>query len=229
MVDGPAGPAGGRSSGGRSTGRRRARLAADGRRLETADAMLAASPPLPPRRRWDRAGLRGGADGRRTGARARASSTPPTCRGRCLRWPPPIWPASGRRCSTCPGRRPIWRRQIGTAVIDRGIEHLLRIIDQTGCRVIMDHHAVRDAAYPRALPTAVGDRARDDRRRVPRPRGHAARGAPARALARTAQAADAGAAFAGPWGGRGRRLQAARARDVRSPAEAAAGEGGLRG
>ena len=54
---------------------------------------------------------------------------------------------------------------------------------QTGCRVIMDHHALRDAAYRGALPTAVGDRARGHRRRVPRPRGRAAGGAPARALA----------------------------------------------
>ena len=33
-------------------------------------------------------------------------------------------------------------------VAHRGIDHLLRIIDQTGCRVIFDHYALRDAAYP---------------------------------------------------------------------------------
>jgi predicted metallo-beta-lactamase superfamily hydrolase len=38
-------------------------------------------------------------------------------------------------------------RDIGTAVIERGIDNLLRVIDATGCRVIMDHHAVRDAAF----------------------------------------------------------------------------------
>ena len=38
--------------------------------------------------------------------------------------------------------------QLGAELMDRGIEHLLRIIDQTGCRVIFDHHALRDAAYP---------------------------------------------------------------------------------
>src|SRR5260370_1079948 len=38
--------------------------------------------------------------------------------------------------------------QLGAELVDRGIEHLLRIIDQTGCRVILDHHALRDAAYP---------------------------------------------------------------------------------
>ena len=33
-------------------------------------------------------------------------------------------------------------------MIDRGIAKLSRVIDATGCRVIMDHHAVRDARYP---------------------------------------------------------------------------------
>lgn len=34
---------------------------------------------------------------------------------------------------------------IGADVIDRGIANLRRVIDATGCRVVMDHHAVRDA------------------------------------------------------------------------------------
>jgi hypothetical protein len=38
-------------------------------------------------------------------------------------------------------------KQVGTALIDRGIDHLHRIIDATGCRVIMDHHALRDGDY----------------------------------------------------------------------------------
>jgi uncharacterized protein len=38
-------------------------------------------------------------------------------------------------------------REVGATVIERGIDNLLRVIDATGCRVIMDHHAVRDAAY----------------------------------------------------------------------------------
>ncbi len=33
---------------------------------------------------------------------------------------------------------------MGPEVIERGIEHLLRIVAATGCRVIMDHHALRD-------------------------------------------------------------------------------------
>jgi predicted metallo-beta-lactamase superfamily hydrolase len=38
-------------------------------------------------------------------------------------------------------------RDLGTPMIERGIDNLLRVIDATGCRVIMDHHAVRDAAF----------------------------------------------------------------------------------
>jgi uncharacterized protein len=38
-------------------------------------------------------------------------------------------------------------RELGTSVIERGIDNLLRVIDATGCRVIMDHHAVRDAGF----------------------------------------------------------------------------------
>src|SRR5918992_1948170 len=35
--------------------------------------------------------------------------------------------------------------ELGHALIERGIDNLLRIIDASGCRVIMDHHALRDA------------------------------------------------------------------------------------
>lgn len=38
-------------------------------------------------------------------------------------------------------------REVGTGIIERGIDNLLRVIDATGCRVIMDHHAVREAAF----------------------------------------------------------------------------------
>src|SRR5262245_18278480 len=37
--------------------------------------------------------------------------------------------------------------QIGAALIDRGIDSLRRIVDATGCRVILDHHALRDPSY----------------------------------------------------------------------------------
>ena len=35
-------------------------------------------------------------------------------------------------------------REIGPAAIDRGVANLTRIVEATGCRVIMDHHALRD-------------------------------------------------------------------------------------
>jgi predicted metallo-beta-lactamase superfamily hydrolase len=34
--------------------------------------------------------------------------------------------------------------EVGAAAIDRAIGHVRRILDATGCRVIMDHHALRD-------------------------------------------------------------------------------------
>jgi predicted metallo-beta-lactamase superfamily hydrolase len=37
--------------------------------------------------------------------------------------------------------------EVGTAAVEQGIDHLLRILDATGCRVIMDHHALRDARF----------------------------------------------------------------------------------
>ena len=38
-------------------------------------------------------------------------------------------------------------RELGAAAIDRAVDNLRRILDATGCRVIMDHYAMRD---PRA-------------------------------------------------------------------------------
>jgi len=38
-------------------------------------------------------------------------------------------------------------RELGTAAIERGIENLRRVLDATGCRVIMDHHAMRDPRF----------------------------------------------------------------------------------
>jgi predicted metallo-beta-lactamase superfamily hydrolase len=38
-------------------------------------------------------------------------------------------------------------REIGTAAVERGIDNLLRVMDATGCRVIMDHHALRDTRF----------------------------------------------------------------------------------
>jgi predicted metallo-beta-lactamase superfamily hydrolase len=38
-------------------------------------------------------------------------------------------------------------RDLPAGAVDRGIDNLMRIIDRTGCRVIMDHHALRDPAF----------------------------------------------------------------------------------
>jgi predicted metallo-beta-lactamase superfamily hydrolase len=38
-------------------------------------------------------------------------------------------------------------REVGTAAIDRAIDNLHRILDATGCRVIMDHYAMRDPRF----------------------------------------------------------------------------------
>jgi predicted metallo-beta-lactamase superfamily hydrolase len=40
---------------------------------------------------------------------------------------------------------------LGAAVIDRAVEHLLRIMEATGCRVILDHHAVREVRWRQRL------------------------------------------------------------------------------
>jgi predicted metallo-beta-lactamase superfamily hydrolase len=41
--------------------------------------------------------------------------------------------------------------QLGPALIDRAIQNLLRVVSETGCRVIMDHHAVREPRYRERL------------------------------------------------------------------------------
>lgn len=38
-------------------------------------------------------------------------------------------------------------RELPTGAIERGVDNLRRVLDATGCRVIMDHHALRDPAY----------------------------------------------------------------------------------
>lgn len=121
--------------------------AAEGRRLETADAVVQASPPLSH-----------GPDGtslgyvvaltiedRRAGTRfVHASDVQgplsPVAAAYLARQRPTLLYLSGPPAYLEP--------QLGTELIDRGIEHLRRIIDQTGCRVILDHYALRDAAYP---------------------------------------------------------------------------------
>jgi predicted metallo-beta-lactamase superfamily hydrolase len=47
-------------------------------------------------------------------------------------------------------------RQIGADGLRHGLENLLRIVNETGCRVILDHHAVRDRRYRERLAAAFG-------------------------------------------------------------------------
>ncbi|HEY7250649.1 MAG TPA: hypothetical protein VIG37_09130 [Methylomirabilota bacterium] len=121
--------------------------AAEGRRLETADATLQASPPLS--HGPDGSGL--GyvvaltVEDRREGTRfVHASDVQgplsAVAAAYLIRTRPTILYLSGPPAYL--------ESQLGVDVVERGIEHLLRIIDQTGCRVIFDHYAMRDAAYP---------------------------------------------------------------------------------
>jgi hypothetical protein len=121
--------------------------AAEGRRLETADSVLQASPPLSH-------GPDGGGLGyvvaltvedRREGTRfVHASDVQgplsPVAAAYLARQRPTLLYLSGPPA--------YMEARIGADLVERGIDHLLRIIDQTGCRVILDHHALRDAAYP---------------------------------------------------------------------------------
>jgi len=121
--------------------------AAEGRRLETVDAVLQASPPLS--HGPDGTGL--GyvvaltVEDRREGTRfVHASDVQgplsPVAAAYLARQRPTLLYLSGPPAYL--------ESQLGAELVDRGIEHLLRIIDQTGCRVIFDHYALRDAAYP---------------------------------------------------------------------------------
>jgi len=124
-----------------------AAVSAEGRRLETVDAVLQASPPLS--HGPDGTGL--GyvvaltVEDRREGTRfVHASDVQgplsPVAAAYLARQRPTLLYLSGPPAYL--------ESQLGSELVDRGIEHLLRIIDQTGCRVILDHHALRDAAYP---------------------------------------------------------------------------------
>jgi predicted metallo-beta-lactamase superfamily hydrolase len=120
--------------------------AAEGRRLEAPDAILSASPLLPH-----------GADGtalghvvaltvtdRREGKRfVHASDVQgplsPVATAYLMRERPHLLYVSGPPAYL--------EGQLGHAAIDGGIANLLRILETTGCRVIMDHYALRDAGY----------------------------------------------------------------------------------
>lgn len=126
---------------------RRCRLdAAEGRRLETPEATLAASPPLAH-----------GVDGtvlgyvvaltvvdRREGTRfVHASDVQgplsEVATAYLMRERPSLLYLSGPPAYL--------EGLLGRAVIERGVDNLLRVVEATGCRVILDHHAVRDGNY----------------------------------------------------------------------------------
>src|SRR5437762_3572143 len=120
--------------------------AAEGRRLQTPDAVLTASSPLSH-----------GPDGtdlghvvaltvvdRREGFRfVHASDVQgplsPVATAYLIRERPDLLYLSGPPAYL--------ETRIGRAPIEQGIANLMRIVAATGCRVIMDHYAVRDAGY----------------------------------------------------------------------------------
>ena len=123
---------------------------AEGRRWQSPDALLTVSPPLPH-------GVEGSALGyvvalsvtdRAEGLRfVHASDVQgplsAVATAYLIRERPGLLFLSGPPCYL--------ERQIGTRLIDQGIDNLLRIIEATGCRVIMDHHALRDPGHGERL------------------------------------------------------------------------------
>ena len=127
--------------------RGRCRLdSAEGRRLETPECTLRASPPLPH-------GLEGSPLGyvvaltvteRSDGFRfVHASDVQgplsPVATGYLIRERPHLLYLAGPPSYL--------EDRVGRAVVARGVDNLRRIIDRCGCRVIMDHHALRDPAW----------------------------------------------------------------------------------
>jgi len=120
--------------------------AAEGRRLETSDAILCASSPLSH-----------GPDGTDLGYVVALTITDRREEFRFVHASDVQGPLSAVATAYLIRERPhlvylsgppaYLERDLGVAAIDRGIDNLLRIVEATGCRVIMDHHAVRDAAY----------------------------------------------------------------------------------
>jgi predicted metallo-beta-lactamase superfamily hydrolase len=119
---------------------------AEGRRLETPDVVLTASPPLSH-------GVDGTALGyvvaltvtdRREGERfVHASDVQgplsPVALAYLIQERPDVLYLSGPPAYL--------ESQIGSALIDHGIDHLVRLMETTGCRVVLDHHALRAADY----------------------------------------------------------------------------------
>jgi len=119
---------------------------ADGRCVETPDCILTASPPLPHGAELSGLGyvVALTVTDRRSGRRfVHASDVQgplsPVAAAYLARERPSLLYLSGPPAYL--------EHRLGHALVEQGVEHLLRIIDRTGCRVIMDHHAVRRGDY----------------------------------------------------------------------------------
>jgi predicted metallo-beta-lactamase superfamily hydrolase len=120
--------------------------AADGSGLRTLDLELAVSPPLPH-----------GAEGTPLGYVVALSVEDPREGQRFVFASDVQGPLSSVAAAWLIKARPTTlylsgppsyvERELGTAAIDRAVDNLRRILDATGCRVIMDHHAVRDPRF----------------------------------------------------------------------------------
>jgi uncharacterized protein len=119
---------------------------AEGRRLETPDAVLTASPPLSH-----------GMDGTVLGYVVAITVTDRREGTRFVHASDVQGPLSSVATAYLIRERPTLlylsgapayiESQIGSALIEQGIANLLRIIEATSCRVILDHHALRDLNY----------------------------------------------------------------------------------
>ena len=119
---------------------------ADGRTMETADARLSASPPLAH-----------GVEGTGLGYVVALTVTDLREGTRFVHASDVQGPLSAVAAAYLVRERPdilylsgapaYLEHQIGTTLIDQGVDHLLRVLDRTDCRVILDHHALRAENY----------------------------------------------------------------------------------
>ena len=119
---------------------------ADGARRREADLELCVSPPLPH-----------GVDGSPFGSVLALTIIDPAERERFVFASDLQGPASAVAAAYIIQQRPTLlylsgpvsylEREVGRDSIERAIDHLIRVVEATGCRVIMDHHALRDARY----------------------------------------------------------------------------------
>src|SRR2546428_6937606 len=119
---------------------------ADGARRREADLELGVSPPLPH-----------GVDGTPFGSVVALTIVDPTERERFVFASDLQGPASAVSAAYVIQQRPTLlylsgppsylERELGRDAIERSIDQLLLVVETTGCRVIMDHHALRDARF----------------------------------------------------------------------------------